>query len=98
MNRKKLLGMAGACLFTITSAGFAADPSPSASPGSKMDMSEMMKDKDMMRQMCAQMAKDPEMARMMCQEMMKNPESMKAMCDEMMKDDKMKSMCMKMMK
>ncbi len=76
----------------------AADPSPGMSPGHKMDMSGMMKDKDMMRKMCADMSKDPAMTKMMCDEMMKNPEAMKTMCNEMMKNPEMKNKCMGMMK
>lgn len=95
MITKTLVTIAAACLLTSAPAVFAANPSPDT--GQKMTMGEMMKDKDMMRQMCAQMAKDPEMMKMMCDAMMKNPEGMKTMCDEMMKNPEMKKMCMGIM-
>ena len=99
MKTPKLITITAFCLTTATSALLAADPSPAGSDSSmKMDMQSMMKDKDMMRQMCAQMAKDPEMTKMMCQEMMKNPAAMKTMCQEMAKNNDAKKMCMDMMK
>jgi hypothetical protein len=99
MKIPKLIAITAFCLATATSALVAADPSPAATDSSmKMDMQSMMKDKDMMRQMCAQMAKDPEMTKMMCQEMMKNPAAMKTMCQEMAKNTDAKKMCMDMMK
>lgn len=97
MTKKTLLIAIGVSLLLTTSPLFAADPSPSPGMNKSMMMSEMMKDKDMMRQMCAQMANDPDMMKMMCEEMMKNPEGMKTMCREMMKDDKARAMCMDMM-
>lgn len=61
-------------------------------------MSDMMKNKDSMRQMCQQMAQNPEMMQMMCEEMMKNPEGMRIMCEEMMKSPEGMAMCEQMMK
>jgi hypothetical protein len=99
MKTPKLLTITVLCLTAAASTLIAADPSPTpADSGKKMDMQSMMKDKDMMRQMCAQMAKDPAMTKMMCQEMMNDPEAMKTMCQEMAKNDKAKAMCMEMMK
>lgn len=97
MTTRSLLSATAALFLTFSAPAFAADPSPGMSPGQKMDMSAMMKDKDMMRKMCAEMAKDPAMTKMMCAEMMKNPEAMKTMCNEMMKNPEMKKMCMAMM-
>ncbi len=97
MTTRSLLSSTAALFLAVSLPAFAADPTPGMSPGQKMDMSVMMKDKGMMRQMCAGMAKDPAMTKMMCDEMMKNPESMKAMCTEMMKNPEMKKMCMEMM-
>lgn len=91
--KKRTLITATACYLIALSL-----PLLGAEQETKMTMSEMMKDKDMMRQMCADMAKDPAMTKMMCQEMMKNPDAMKTMCDEMMKNPKAKKMCMDMMK
>ncbi len=99
MKTRKLLSLAALGATLAVAPLYAADPSPSpASSGHMMDMKGMMKDKDMMRKMCAEMSKDPAMVKMMCDEMMKNPESMKAMCTEMMKNPEMKKMCMEMMK
>jgi hypothetical protein len=95
MNKVKLLTASIVASLAIGASVLAAEPSPDS--GKKMSMQEMMKDKDMMHQMCADMCKDPEMVKMMCQEMMKNPDSMKTMCNEMMKNDKAKAMCMGMM-
>jgi glucosamine 6-phosphate synthetase-like amidotransferase/phosphosugar isomerase protein len=86
------------CVSPLAHSQTARLPSPGSKMEMSMNMSEMMKDKDMMRQMCAQMAKDPAMAKMMCDEMMKNPQAMKTMCNEMMKNPEMKKMCMAMMK
>ncbi len=97
MTTRSLLSTTAALFLAFSLPAFAADPSPGMSPGQKMDMSAMMKDKDMMRKMCAEMSKDPAMVKMMCVEMMKNPESMKAMCTEMMKNPEAKKMCMAMM-
>ncbi len=97
MTTRSLLSTTAALFLAFSLPAFAADPSPGMSPGQKMDMSAMMKDKDMMRKMCAEMSKDPAMVKMMCDEMMKNPESMKAMCTEMMKNPEAKKMCMAMM-
>ena len=91
--KKKTIITTALCYLTII-----ALPLLGAEPERKMSMSGMMKDKDMMRQMCAEMSKDPAMTKMMCAEMMKNPESMKAMCNEMMKNPKAKKMCKDMMK
>ena len=99
MKTPKLITITAICLTTATSALLAADPSPSAAGSNhKMNMQGMMKDKDMMRQMCAQMAKDPAMVKMMCGEMMKDKEAMKTMCQEMAKNPDAKKMCMEMMK
>lgn len=99
MKTPKLITITAFCLTTATSALLAADPSPAGSDSSmKMDMQSMMKDKDMMRQMCADMSKDPAMVKMMCDEMMKNPAAMKTMCQEMAKNSDAKKMCMDMMK
>ncbi len=97
MTTRSLLSTTAALFLAFSAPAFAADPSPGMSPGQKMDMGAMMKDKDMMRKMCAEMAKDPAMTKMMCAEMMKNPEAMKTMCNEMMKNPEMKKMCMAMM-
>lgn len=59
-------------------------------PGHNMNMSEMVRDKDMLRQMCAQVAP---MTKMMCDEMMNNLESMKTMCNEMMQNPEAKKIC-----
>ncbi|MGI8480739.1 MAG: hypothetical protein ACR2MF_01510 [Chthoniobacterales bacterium] len=93
MTTRSLLSTTAALFLALSLPAFAADPSPDH----KMDMSAMMKDKGMMRQMCAEMAKDPAMTKMMCAEMMKNPEAMKTMCNEMMKNLEMKKMGMAMM-
>ena len=99
MKTPKLITITAFCLTTATSALLAADPSPAGSDSSmKMDMQSMMKDKDMMRQMCAYISKDPAMVKMMCDEMMKNPAAMKTMCQEMAKNSDAKKMCMDMMK
>ena len=99
MKTLKLITITAFCLTTATSALLAADPSPAGSDSSmKMDMQSMMKDKDTMRQMCADMSKDPAMVKMMCDEMMKNPAAMKTMCQEMAKNSDAKKMCMDMMK
>lgn len=98
MTTRSLLNTTAALFIAFSLPALAADPSPGMNPGQKMDMSAMMKDKGMMRKMCADMSKDPAMTKMMCDEMMKNPESMKAMCTEMMKNPEMKKMCMEMMK
>lgn len=98
MTTRSLVSTTAALFLTFSAPAFAADPSPGMSPGQKMEMGEMMKDKGMMRKMCAEMAKDPAMTKMMCAEMMKNPEAMKTMCSAMMKDPEMKKMCMEMMK
>jgi hypothetical protein len=99
MKTPKLITITAFCLTTATSALLAADPSPAGSDSSmKMDMQSMMKDKDMMRQMCADMSKDPAMVKMMCDEMMKNPAAMKTMCQEMANNAAAKKMCMDMMK
>ena len=97
MTTRSLLSTAAALFLAFSLPAFAADPSPGMGAGDKMDISAMMKDKDMMRKMCAEMAKDPAMTKMMCAEMMKNPEAMKTMCNEMMKNPEMKKMCMAMM-
>lgn len=99
MKTPKLITIAAVCFTTATTALLAASPSPAGSDRSmKMDMQSMMKDKAMMRQMCAEMAKDPAMVKMMCDEMMKNKSAMKTMCQEMAKNPEAKKMCMEMMK
>ncbi len=97
MTTRSLLSTTAALFLAFSLPAFAADPSPAMGAGNKMDMSAMMKDKNMMRKMCAEMSKDSAMVKMMCDEMMKNPESMKAMCTEMMKNPEAKKMCMAMM-
>ena len=77
MKLTKLLTLTALCATAAMTPLLAADPTPAAAdakPGHMMDMQGMMKDKDMMRKMCAEMAKDPAMMKMMCDEMMKNPE------------------------
>ena len=99
MKTPKLITIAALCLAAATSSLLAADPTPSTAAGEhKMDMQSMMKDKEMMRQMCAEMAKDPAMCKMMCDEMMKNKDAMKTMCQEMAKSPEGKKMCKEMMK
>lgn len=99
MKTSKLITIIALCLATSTSALLATDPTPGATAtGHKIDMQGMMKDKEMMRQMCAEMAKDPAMTKMMCAEMMKNKDAMKTMCQEMAKNPEGKKMCMGMMK
>ncbi len=97
MTTRTLLSTTAALFLAFSAPAFAADPSPGMSPGQKMDMGAMMKDKGMMRQMCDAMMKDPEGMKTMCDAMMKNPEAMKTMCTAMMKDPEMKKMCMEMM-
>ncbi len=94
MTTRTLLSTTAALCMAFSLPAFAADPSPAMGSDKKMSMSEMMKDKDMMRKMCAEMCKDPATTKMMCDEMMKNPESIKAMCNEMAKNPEMKKMCM----
>lgn len=65
MKIPKLITITALCLTTSTCALFAADPSPHPSDSGKMmNMQSMMKDKDMMRQMCAEMSKDPAIVKM----------------------------------
>lgn len=97
MKIRSLLSATAALAIAFSVPAKAADPSPGTSPGQKMEMGEMMKDKGMMRQMCDAMMKDPEAMKTMCDAMMKNPEAMKTMCTAMMKDPEMKKMCMEMM-
>lgn len=57
MTTRSLLSTTAALFLALSLPALAADPSPGMSPGHKMDMSAMMKDKDMMRKMCAEMSK-----------------------------------------
>ena len=99
MKTPKLITITALCVAAATSSVLAADPTPSTTgSGQQMDMQSMMKDKEMMRKMCAEMAKDPAMCKMMCDEMMKNKDAMKTMCQEMAKSPEGKKMCKEMMK